>query len=209
MEVVGGGLISAKLSLLKSLEGPFDSRLRFGYEDTELACRLLHRDIKVLYNAKAKSFIIRPVDFESFCRRRYMQGRALYRAARMHPEIIIPRYNLQNAANLYHSRYEPFLDEWSSKVIKFEPLLNNQSHLQDPEYDRHLESLYTVYRRCFIGYWLKGYVEQMQAVQICCCFSAIVLLCCCSFSAMLLRCCCADAALFLLVCCQAAALFLS
>lgn len=160
-----GGLISAKLSLLKSLEGPFDSRLRFGYEDTELACRLLHRDIKVLYNAKAKSFIIRPVDFESFCRRRYMQGRALYYAACMHPEIIIPRYNLQNAANLYRSRYEPFLDEWSGKVIKFEPLLNNQSHLQDPEYDRHLESLYTVYRQCFIGYWLKGYVEQMQAVR--------------------------------------------
>jgi glycosyltransferase involved in cell wall biosynthesis len=160
-----GGLVSAKLSLLKSIERPFDNRLHFGYEDTELACRLLHKDVKVLYNAGARSFVLVPVDFEGFCKRRYMQGRALYRMACMHPEVIIPRYHLQDAVNLYHSRYAPFLEEWAGKVIKFEPLLHNQIRLKDFEHNRHLKSLYTVYRECFRGYWLKGYVEEMEAVQ--------------------------------------------
>jgi len=168
------GLISAKLSLLKSIEGPFNSELHWGYEDTELACRLLPKGVKVLYNASAKSFILRAADFESFCQRRYKQGRALYYVASIHPEIIIPRYKLQHAANLYHSKYASFLDEWTSKVIRFEELANSESHLQRPDLHKYLKSLYTVYHECFVGYWLKGYVEvsrkagslkQMQTVQ--------------------------------------------
>jgi len=157
-----GGLISAKLSLLRSVEGPFDIGLRFGYEDTELACRLLHKDVKVLYNARARSFILRAVDFESFCKRRFLQGQALYRVASLHPEIIIPRYQLHDAANLYYTKYAPFLDDWTSKVIRFEALLNSESRLQRPDIDRYLRSLYIVYQQCFIGYWLKGYVEQFE-----------------------------------------------
>ena len=160
-----GGLISAKMSLLKSVEGPFDSQLRFGYEDTELACRLLPTNIKVLYNAKARSYILRAVDFESFCQRRYMQGRALHYVASAHPDIIIPRYRLQDAASRYHSEYAPFLEEWSSKVIKFESLLNSQIQSGRRDIAGHLKSLFTVYHECFVGYWLKGYVEQMKAVE--------------------------------------------
>ncbi|MFQ6034255.1 MAG: glycosyltransferase [Sedimentisphaerales bacterium] len=160
-----GGLVSAKLSLLRSVEGPFDSRLRFGYEDTELACRLLDSGVKVLYNARAKSFILRAVDFEGFCQRRYRQGQALYHVASAHPEIIIPRYKLQNANELYYSKYAAFLDEWTSKVIRFEQLLNSESHLQRPDIHKYLKSLYVVYHECFVGYWLKGYVEQMQTAD--------------------------------------------
>jgi len=157
-----GGLISAKLSLLRDVEGPFDSQLRFGYEDTELACRLRDSGVKVLYNARARSFILRAVDFESFCKRRLLQGQALYRVASLHPEIIIPRYQLHDAADLYYSKYAPFLDEWSSKVIRFAQLLNGQTHLWCSDIDKYLKSLYTVYHECFIGYWLKGYVEQFE-----------------------------------------------
>jgi glycosyltransferase involved in cell wall biosynthesis/2-polyprenyl-3-methyl-5-hydroxy-6-metoxy-1,4-benzoquinol methylase len=160
-----GGLVSAKLSLLNSVEGPFDSRLRFGYEDTELACRLLRKGVKVLYNSRANSFILRAIDFESFCERRYMQGRALYRVAVKHPEIIIPRYQLQDAAQLYQSRYAPFLDEWSAKAAKFEPLLTGKIRSHQSGMEKHLRSLYSVYRECFLGYWLKGYVEEMEAVR--------------------------------------------
>jgi len=160
-----GGLVSAKRSLLTSLKGPFDSKLHWGYEDIELACRLLPKDVKIFYNGKAESFVLVPVDFEGFCRRRYRQGRALYRMACAHPELIIPRYHLQNAIEEYRSRYKPFLDEWTSKVIKFEPLLNNQIQSGRPDIARYLKSLYTIYHECFLGYWLKGYVEEMEAVE--------------------------------------------
>jgi len=159
------GLVSAKRSLLQGIKGPFDGRLHWGYEDIELACRLSLKGVKVLYNARAKSFILRAIDFESFCKRRYIQGQALYQVASLHPEIIIPRYQLHDAANLYYSKYAPFLDEWSSKIIRFEELLNTQSYLQRTDIDRHLKSLYTVYHECFMGYWLKGYVEQIHAAQ--------------------------------------------
>jgi glycosyltransferase involved in cell wall biosynthesis/radical SAM superfamily enzyme YgiQ (UPF0313 family) len=160
-----GGLVSAKLSLLKSLEGPFDERLRFGYEDTELVCRLMPKGVRILYNANAKSFILRPIDFESFCKRRVMQGRALYVVARAHPELIIPRYQLQDAAGEYYNKYAPFLDEWTKKVIQFESFLKTQSHTQVADLDKYLKSLYIVYGHCFRGCLLKGYVEQMEAVE--------------------------------------------
>ena len=160
-----GGLVSVKLSLLKSVDGPFDERLRFGYEDTELVCRLMPKGVRILYNADAKSFILSQIDFEGFCRRRYMQGQALYRVAHTHPEIIIPRYQLENAASEYYNKYAPFLNEWTEKVIKFESLLNEYIRLQHPDLERYLKALNTVYGQCFRGYLLKGYIEQTEAVK--------------------------------------------
>ncbi len=160
-----GGVTSLKMSLLRTTEGPFDSRLGFGYEDTELSCRLAARGLTVLYNARAKSFVLVPVDFEGFCKRRYKQGRAIYRLASLHPGLVMPRYNLQNAAELYYGKYAPFLEEWRAKVSKFEPLLTSKIRLHQPGMEKHLRSLYTVYHECFLGYWLKGYVDEKQAIE--------------------------------------------
>ncbi len=159
-----GGLISAKRSLLTGLDGPFDPRLRFGYEDTELACRLLPRQVRVLYNARARSCVLRPVAFEEFCRRSYKQGTALHRVAAAHPQVIIPRYHLENAAAEYKSKYAAALDEWAGKVAKFEALLTAERATPGSVTDRHLSALYTGYHECFRGYLLKGYVEQLEAV---------------------------------------------
>lgn len=160
-----GGLISAKRSLLARFDGPFDHRLRFGYEDTELACRLLEKDVKVLYNARAKSHILKPIDFADFCKRRYLQGRALYRVAVAHPELIIPRYKLEHAEETYRNKYASHLDNWSDKVTQFESLLKDHPHSSGPVPDRYLEALYVVYRECFIGHWLTGYVDEKEAVE--------------------------------------------
>ncbi len=160
-----GGLVSAKRSLLQSVEGPFDTRLCFGYEDTELVCRLLPRQIRVLYNARARSFVLRPVTFDDFCRRSYKQGRALHRVAAVHPEIIIPRYQLENAGAEYRGTYAASLDEWTAKVAKFEAVLAQEAAAPDSITPRHLEALYTGYRECFRGHLLKGYVEELEAVE--------------------------------------------
>jgi FkbM family methyltransferase len=155
-----GGLVSAKRSLLESVEGPFDARLRFGYEDTELMCRLLPRQIRVLYNANALSYVLRPVTFQDFCARSCKQGRALHRVAAAHPEIIIPRYALEEAEKEYAAKYTGLLEQWAGKVSAFEALLATQV---GPPAERHLQALYTGYRECFRGYLLKGYIEQLQA----------------------------------------------
>jgi len=157
-----GGLVSAKRSLLESIEGPFDVRLRFGYEDTELMCRLLSRQIRVLYNASALSYVLRPVTFQEFCARSGKQGKALHRVAAAHPGIIIPRYSLEDAEDGYAAKYAGSLEQWAGQVSAFEALLATQV---GPPAERHLQALYTGYRECFRGYLLKGYVEQLQAAR--------------------------------------------
>lgn len=160
-----GGLVSAKRSLLDDVEGPFDPRLRFGYEDTELMCRLMPRQIRILYNAKARSAILRPITFEDFCRRSTRQGRALHRVAAAHPDIIIPRYQLDHARVEYHNRYAVSLEEWTGKVARFDALATARMNASGSMAPEHLQSLYTGYRECFRGHLLKGYVEELEAVE--------------------------------------------
>jgi glycosyltransferase involved in cell wall biosynthesis len=160
-----GGLVSAKRSLLQSVEGPFDTRLRFGYEDTELACRLADRQIRVLYNARARSYVLKPMTFEEFCRRSYKQGKALHRVAAAHPEVIVARYHLEDAADEYWGKYAEHLEEWGQKVAQFETFLTAERRTPGSVTDRHLQTLYAGYRECFRGYVLKGYVEQLEAAE--------------------------------------------
>jgi glycosyltransferase involved in cell wall biosynthesis len=160
-----GGLVSAKRSLLQSVEGPFDVRLRFGYEDTELVCRLADRQIRVLYNAHARSYMLKPVTFEEFCRRSYKQGRALHRVAAAHPETMVARYGLDRAVEEYREKYAGNLDAWVQKIGRFEALLTGDRRGPGPGTERHLQMLYAAYRECFRGHVLQGYVEQLEAVE--------------------------------------------
>lgn len=157
-----GGLISAKRSLLTSIDGPFDERLRFGYEDTELACRLRDKQVKVLYNAKAKSFIVRPIDFDEFCRRRYKQGKALYYVAQKHPGLIIPRYGLENAEDIY-TKNAGLIEECIQKAVQVESMLRQD--ISGAERDKLIEKLFELYRVCFYGMWLKGYLDRKHDVE--------------------------------------------
>jgi glycosyltransferase involved in cell wall biosynthesis/radical SAM superfamily enzyme YgiQ (UPF0313 family) len=160
-----GGLVSVKRSLLQNLDGPFDTRLRFGYEDTELVCRLADRQIRVLYNAHARSYVLKSVTFEGFCRRSYKQGKALHRVAAAHPQTIVARYHLENAASEYWGKYAENLDGWMQKIGKFEMLLAGKHHTPGCDADRHLQMLYGAYRECFRGHVLRGYVEQFEAAE--------------------------------------------
>lgn len=159
-----GGLVSVKRSLLRSAEGPFDERLRFGYEDSELVCRLGPDSIRVVYNSRAKSYVLRPVKFELFCRRRYMQGRALYRVARKHPELIMPRYGLNGIAEVYQRGVGPYLDEWHNSFRETAALLDEEGRWSAGQ-DESLKQVYSFYCGCFMGYWLKGYLDEKQAIE--------------------------------------------
>jgi glycosyltransferase involved in cell wall biosynthesis len=160
-----GGLISAKASLLKGLAGPFDPTFRFGYEDTELVCRLLDRGVKILYNAGARKYILRPMNFEEFCARRVRQGRAMYHLACKHPAIAIKRYELAEAEKQYQAIYSPNLSKWRALVLKYELQINaDPSKFMDAA-DPTVSSLHKIWAQCFRGYLLHGYIEEMSAVS--------------------------------------------
>lgn len=155
-----GGLVSAKASLLASVQGPFDETFRFGHEDTELVCRLADRGIKVLYNAQAKKWILRPVMFDDFCQRRIRQGHAMHHLAGRHPDIVVPRYGLATAQEEYASRYEQNLQKWHSVLAEFEPAFNANPQAMIDGTDPATAELQKYWAHCFRGYMLKGYIEE-------------------------------------------------
>jgi glycosyltransferase involved in cell wall biosynthesis len=70
-----GGRSSCKRSFLIE-HGVFNPVFRFGCEDIELGYRLSRHGLKVVYNEKAVSMMIRPVGFDDFSRRLIRQGRS-------------------------------------------------------------------------------------------------------------------------------------
>lgn len=54
--------------------GGFNPAFRFGCEDIELGYRLSKRGLRVIYNPRAVSILIRAISFDAFCHRLYMQG---------------------------------------------------------------------------------------------------------------------------------------
>jgi len=81
-----GGRVSCKRSLLLQQPGGFDPRFRFGWEDVELAYRLRIAGLKVLYNEKARSAMIRAVSLPEHWRRAELLGQAGWCFSRKHPD---------------------------------------------------------------------------------------------------------------------------
>ena len=80
-----GGRSSCKKQVLTE-RGMFDPVFKFGCEDIELGYRLKKSGpFKVIYNAKAKSTMIRAVNLEDFLTRVYRQGQSNYVFWRKHP----------------------------------------------------------------------------------------------------------------------------
>ncbi|MCZ6594516.1 MAG: glycosyltransferase family 2 protein [Bacteroidetes bacterium] len=86
-----GGRSSCKRSFLIN-HGVFNQIFRFGCEDIELGYRLSKHDLKVVYNAKAISMMIRPITFDDFCKRLIKQGRSQYVFSQLSNDPEVDRY---------------------------------------------------------------------------------------------------------------------
>jgi GT2 family glycosyltransferase len=71
-----GGRSSCKRSLLIR-HGVFHPDFRFGCEDIELGWRLARQGLRVVYEPRARSVMIRALTFDAFCARSYRQGALL------------------------------------------------------------------------------------------------------------------------------------
>lgn len=87
-----GGRSSCKRSLLLK-HGLFRQDIKIHYEDIELGYRLAkNADLKVIYNARAISYMAREVNFDDFCKRMYLQGQSSYLFGKIHDCEEIIRY---------------------------------------------------------------------------------------------------------------------
>lgn len=113
-----GGRSSCKRGFLIE-HGVFDPRFRFGYEDIECAWRLKPHGLRVLYEPAASAAMVRVIDFDGYCRRSYLQGRAAWTFARMHdvPEV-------QEYCNV-----GPSLTAWANDWLGFAEVLRSTRRL--------------------------------------------------------------------------------
>lgn len=86
-----GGRSSCKRSLLVR-HGVFHPDFRFGCEDIELGWRLARHGLRVVYEPRARSVMIRALTFDQFCMRSWRQGRSQHRFARLHDEPKVRAY---------------------------------------------------------------------------------------------------------------------
>jgi len=86
-----GGRISCKRLFLLD-NGVFNPVFRFGAEDVELAYRLGKAGLRVIYNARAVSRMVRAFTFEQYCRRSYLQGLANWLLGQLHRDPELDRW---------------------------------------------------------------------------------------------------------------------
>ena len=77
-----GGRTSFKRDFVLE-NGGFNPVFRFGCEDIELAYRLSKKGLKVVYNPRAESVMIRSLSFDSFCNRLRRQGNSQFVFSRL------------------------------------------------------------------------------------------------------------------------------
>lgn len=86
-----GGCSSCKREWLLDC-GVFNPVFRFGCEDIELGFRLSKHGFKVVYNARAASYMAREIGFDGFCRRLRLQGQSSYVFSRLHDDPTIHQW---------------------------------------------------------------------------------------------------------------------
>lgn len=133
------GRISCKRSLLMR-HGLHDQRLGYSI-DVEMGWRLAPAGLRVIYDAGARSFMARPVDFEAFCERTRAKGRANATIAQLHAGTqMATRLRLDEARALWDAQHasEP---ELRRRVADLEAACTTDDSL--------LPQLHAAYRETF------------------------------------------------------------
>ena len=153
-----GGRSSCKRSLLVRL-GVFHPDFRFGCEDIELGWRLRKNGLRVVYEPKAHTVMIRTLSFEQFCSRSYRQGRSQYRFAAMHPDPDVLAYceidEAQEAWSRRKLHYASHL-RWTANLDR---LATSRQHAGLPPHALLQETLDPAYREAFFLSRAKGIAD--------------------------------------------------
>jgi GT2 family glycosyltransferase/glycosyltransferase involved in cell wall biosynthesis len=149
-----GGRSSCKKSLLVK-HGIFNQLFRFGSEDIELGYRLSNFGLKVIYNANAKSFMIRPLTYDQFCQRCIKQGKSQYIFSKMHPDPTIQNYCMMDKVNEKWAFVRRSLDGRIQRVRDLESTLENHIPLSE----KQVHEMGNLYWWTFNALKIKGIIE--------------------------------------------------
>src|SRR5262249_50061453 len=151
-----GGRSSCKRLLLVK-NGVFNQRFGRIIEDIELGYRLSKVGLRVIYNARAKQYMNRPLTFADFCRRCEAQGTAHWNFSRLHAAPVVRRYCRVDGAREQWAAVRAGL---AAQVQRVEQLEREAARGRAGKRGRAMvRELWTGYRSTFEAYRLKGVVD--------------------------------------------------
>ncbi|MBI5820923.1 MAG: glycosyltransferase [Verrucomicrobia bacterium] len=155
-----GGCSSYKKELIQRAGG-FDTRFRFGYEDTEAELRMRRHGLRVWWHPAARNLVANGVTYETFCRRCYRQGRSLRVFLQMYPgDPQVKAYSDITDAHEIVARTEPVIRSQQPLIAS---LLNAGWSLPEKSSDAKKESLELLHQLLFLSfeYWKnKGILDS-------------------------------------------------
>jgi glycosyltransferase involved in cell wall biosynthesis len=149
--------------------GVFNPLFRFGADDVELGYRLSKLGLRVVYNSSAVSHMIRTLDFETFCRRCYRQGRSNWMIGKLHPNEVIRTWLQVDGASEEWAKLQPAYDKLMKMSRDLDVLVTERIRADRPLGELDRELLYRAYGAAFYANRIKGTAQiELEAQQVQC-----------------------------------------
>lgn len=155
-----GGRSSCKRALLMEY-GVFNPVFRFGCEDIELGYRLSKTGFQVIYEARARSYMLRSLDYAGFCRRCRLQGASNWTFSEMHPVEAVREWAGVDKVAGEWQRIEPRYAEVIKAGRDLDLLAQERVAADLPLDELTTGLLHRAYFAAFAASRIKGSAEQM------------------------------------------------
>ena len=151
-----GGRSSCKRRFLLQ-QGTFNPVFRFGCEDIELAFRLSKHGLRVVYNARAITSMVRAYSFDQFCDRLIKQGRSNFVFSQLHSDPEVREWTEVDEIAKW-DKIEPVYEMLRKAGRDLDAIFRYKRKVGiDTAEDR--EILYQTYRTAFRASKIKGLAE--------------------------------------------------
>lgn len=159
-----GGRSSCKKGFLLE-HGVFNPVFRFGCEDIELGYRLSGHGLRVIYNSRGVSKMIRPIGFDDFRQRLVKQGRSQYVFSTLHNDPVVYKWAEIREAEENWDKVLPVYDAKIRSAVQLERLarLKEERGLGLDEVTKRL--LYQSYWWVFKACKFRGIMEAREQQQ--------------------------------------------
>ena len=157
-EYFWGGRTSCKRAFLLD-RGVFNHVFRFGCEDIELGYRLSAYGLRVAYNARAVSVMVRGVTFEEFCDRLVRQGRSNFVFGRLHDDPRVQQWTRVAGSDERWRATAGAHDSILASARRLDAMARRKRELGFALDPLDVHCLHEAYRRAFDLCTLKGISE--------------------------------------------------
>ena len=163
-----GEILDYRFFWMGRSSGKKDYLVRYGifnplfriFEDVDLPFRLSKHGLKVVYNKKAVTYMMRPIDFEDFCRRCIQQGKAYYLCSLLHPEPEIQKFCLMEDINNSILQVKKDFSLFIHQAKELNRLANQQINSGIPLDQPFKRLLHEAYGKAFWACRIKGMMEE-------------------------------------------------